>query len=168
MKRSCLLVLALITTFWSCRSAEEPPEAEPEPTNEATTSSSDPLRARDGESVVMFFTHIEADARESFEGFVDFFSETMAEIGAEDEEFARQSQTFQALYPSEPNEDGTLTYVFVGDPLIDGTDTQIESILSRVYSEEEIEEHMKPWTEAQARPQDSYRFVQSRYAGTSE
>ncbi len=152
------LAIGLVACQPAEQAAEETAPSAPEP-----TTGGEMVRAKEGETVVMFFTHVKADKRTQFEEFFDFINNTMDRIGAEDPEFARQTGTFRALYPAEPNEDGTLTYVFVGDPLIEGTETGIRPILSRVYSDEEVDQHVQKWTDSLARGQDVYRFVQSKW-----
>ncbi len=153
--------LFLIAILSSCQPAEEPTSVEPSEESSAAASS-DAMRAQDGETVVMFFTHVQGEKRQEFEGFLSFFDDTLRTIVAEDAEFAHNQSAFRALFPSEANEDGTLTYVFMGDPLREGAETSISTILARVYSEDEIPELRKPWDDAMARPQDSYGFVQAK------
>jgi hypothetical protein len=157
-----MLAILLFFAFSGCRSEEEPatpaPSVETEPDE---TPQSRELRAEAGNDVLVVLTYVKADQREPFEKFAAFMGDTMDRIGATDAEYARKTGTFRMLSPQKPNEDGTLTYAFIADPLFEGTETDIEATLSRVHSKEEIAELLKPWDEARAKPQDAFELVQS-------
>jgi hypothetical protein len=160
---SRLFAVLVVLAFSSCRSEEKPvtpaPAAEAKP---AADSDGRETRAEIGNDVLVVLTYVKGDQREPFEKFVAFMGDTMDKIGATDAEFARKTGTFRMLSPQKPNEDGTLTYAFVGDPLYEGTETGLEPILSRVHSKEEIAELVKPWDAAMAKPQEGFDFVQTK------
>ena len=119
-------------------------------------------KAMKGEEVVLFFTYVRPEKRAEFEGFLDFANGAIATIAAGDADFARKNATFRVLHAPKPLEDGSLLYVFMGDPLLEGTETEIQPILARLYSQDEIDQHLKPWDEAVIR-QETYQFVQSEF-----
>jgi hypothetical protein len=67
------------------------------------------------------------------------------------------------LRPAQQNEDGTYSSVFLMDPLVEGADYDILSLLEKAYGVEKAEEYIQLWTESLAGPQVGYDLVQSSW-----
>lgn len=67
----------------------------------------------------------------------------------------------RALYPSQPNNDGTYTYAFLMDPWIADAPYLFTVLFPQVYTEEETQAYLRIWEEVQAAPQTVHAFVQS-------
>lgn len=67
----------------------------------------------------------------------------------------------RALYPAQPNTDGTYTYAFLMDPWIAHAPYLFTVLFPQVYTEEETQAYLRIWEEVQAAPQTVHAFVQS-------
>jgi hypothetical protein len=114
------------------------------------------IRAVEGERVSIWINRIKADKREQFEHFV----QQILHPAAVRHEPAAARQV-RVLYPREANEDGTYTYVFLADPLIEGVDYEMGRLLKRAYGETLGAEHHELCLEAMAAPQSGYDLTQS-------
>jgi hypothetical protein len=126
----------------------------PQPTDGAN----DMVRATSGERMWIRLNHVKADKRELFERFIhDILRPAVERV-----EPAMFRQV-RFLHPTEPNEDGTYTYVFLMDPVIEGADYGIGNLLKRAYGDAQTEEHDRMWDEALASPQTGYELIQSAW-----
>ena len=74
------------------------------------------MRAANGEPMWIRLNYVKADKRELFEHFIhDILRPAVERV---EPDMARQ---VRFLHPTEPNEDGTYTYVFLMDPVIENT-----------------------------------------------
>ncbi|MDQ3024619.1 MAG: hypothetical protein M3R04_09605 [bacterium] len=114
------------------------------------------VRAVNGERMWIRLNHDKADKRELFEQFIhDILRPAVERV-----EPAMFRQV-RFLHPTEPNEDGTYTYVFLMDPLIEGADYGIENLLKRAYGDTQVEAYDQMWDAAVASPQTGYELIQS-------
>ncbi len=67
------------------------------------------------------------------------------------------------LHPVAPEADGTWSYIFFVDPVLNGVDYGIEPMLVKIYGEAKAKEYMQLLSETDAGEQKSYRTVQSRH-----
>jgi hypothetical protein len=67
------------------------------------------------------------------------------------------------LHPTEPNEDGSYTYVFLADPWIEGVKSNIGYWLRKKYSEEEVKKYGQMFSESLMHRQVSYMSKQGKY-----
>lgn len=67
------------------------------------------------------------------------------------------------LYPAKQNEDGTYTYVFLMDPVIEGAEYDIEILLINAYGEGKIKKYGQQWHDFLASPQVAYSLIQSKW-----
>lgn len=114
------------------------------------------IRAAAGERVLIRVNTIKADKREQFEQFVH---QILYPAIVQLEPMAARQVRF--LHPNAANEDGTFTYVFLMDPVIEGLDYDIAQLLKRAYGEVLGEEHNELRREAEAAPQSGYDLRQS-------
>ena len=118
-------------------------------------------RAVEGERMWIRINTIKADKREEFERFVH----TILRPAVEQVEPAMARQV-RFLHPREANADGTYTYVFLMDPLVEGYDYaeyEIGELLKRAYGDTLGQEHDELGDEAMAAPQSGYDLTQSAW-----
>ncbi len=125
-------------------------------TSEHIDGARETVRAVNGERMWIRLNHVKADKRELFERFIH----NILRPAVEQVESAMFRQV-RFLHPTEPNEDGTYTYVFLMDPLIEGADYGIRDLLKRAYGEEQAAAYDRMWDEAVASPQTGYELIQS-------
>lgn len=117
--------------------------------------------AKEGDKVWVFVNHIKADKRQQFEKFIhEVFWPMAQKLSAADQQVFRQTRV---LLPAEAEADGTYSYLFIMDPVIEGGDYDIESLLQKMYGKEKAKEYATMLEETEARGQTGYRLVQSRY-----
>jgi hypothetical protein len=114
------------------------------------------IRAAEGEQMWVLVNHVKADKWEQHEHFVH----NILMPAAEKVDPAAFRHT-RFLHPAEQNEDGTYTSVWLMDPVIEGADYDISSLLKKAYGEEKAEEYDRLWDESLASPQVGYELVQS-------
>jgi hypothetical protein len=114
------------------------------------------VRAVSGERMWIRLNHVKADKRELFERYIhDILRPAVEQV---EPAMFRQVRFLHAM---EPNEDGTYTYVFLMDPLIEGADYEITNLLKRAYGEEQAAAYDQMWDKALASPQTGYELIQS-------
>lgn len=118
-------------------------------------------RAVERERVWIRVNTIKADKRDQFEHFVHaILRPAVAQV---EPAMARQ---VRFLHPREANPDGTYTYVFLMDPVVEGYDYaeyEIDQLLKRAYGEVLGQEHDELEREAEALPQSGYDLTQSAW-----
>jgi hypothetical protein len=131
------------------------PANAPQPANGANAA----VRAVNGQRMWIRLNHVKADKRELFERYIhDILRPAVERV---EPAMARQ---VRFLHPTEPEEDGTYTYVFLMDPLIEGAsydEYDIGTLLRRAYGDTQAEEYDRMWDEALASPQTGYELLQS-------
>ena len=118
----------------------------------------DTIRASAGEKVWVLLNHIKADKREAFEHFMQNILIPAAQKVAPD-----VYRHVRFLQPTEPNEDGTYTYIFLPDPVLPDAEYSIEELLKQAYPEEQVTEYMQRWKDSLASPQVGYEVVQTSW-----
>jgi hypothetical protein len=114
------------------------------------------IRAAEGERMWVLLNHVKADKREQQERFVHHILMPAAKQVA-----LSALRHTRFLHPAEQNEDGTYTYAFLMDPLIEGADYDILSLLQKAYGKDKAEKYIVLWNESLASPQVGYHLVQS-------
>jgi hypothetical protein len=118
----------------------------------------DTIRASAGENVWVLLTHIKADKREAFEHFMQNILIPAAQQAAPE-----VYRHVRFLRPTEPNEDGTYTYIFLPDPLLPDGEYGIVELLKQVYPAEQVTEYLQVWDDSLASPQVGYEVVQTSW-----
>lgn len=113
------------------------------------------IRAAQGEQMWVLLNHVKADKLEQHKHFV----QDILMPAAEKVDQAAYRHT-RFLYPAEPNADGSFTSVFLMDPLVEGADYSFSGLLTKAYGEEQAQEYIKLWEEAEASPQVGYLVTQ--------
>jgi hypothetical protein len=122
------------------------------------------VRAAPGDTVYLIQHYVRADRRQQFERFLtNSYWPAVQQVAASDSNMARVLRQTRVLYPARPNDDGTLTYVFVIDPVVRGESYNILELLRRVYTPQETERRYRELTESWARPFIGWPFVQPPY-----
>ena len=114
------------------------------------------IRAAEGEQMWVLLNHVKADKWEQHEHFVH----NILMPAAEKVDPAAFRHT-RFLHPAEQNEDGTYTSVWLMDPVIEGADYDILSLLKKAYGEDKAEEYVQLWNESLVSPQIGYELIQS-------
>jgi hypothetical protein len=115
-----------------------------------------PARATTGERVWVTLNHVKADQRELHEQFVHDILRPAAE--QVDPTTVRK---VRFLHPTEQNEDGTYTYIFLMDPFVEGADYSIDNLLNQVYGDAKGQEYFQMWLDSLAEEQHGYEVIQS-------
>ncbi len=117
--------------------------------------------AAEGEKVWVIINHVKEDKRQQFEQFIhEVFWPMAKKLNAQDQRLFRQTRV---LHPTTAEEDGTYSYLFIMDPLMEGGDYEILNLLTKMYGAEKGAQYNKMFDETQARDQTQYLVVQSRY-----
>jgi hypothetical protein len=115
-------------------------------------------RAAVGERVWVLLNRVKADKRELHEKFVhDVLRPAALQVSP------TIMQKVRFLHPTEPNEDGTYTYIFLMDPVVDGADYSIENLLKQVHGEEKGQEYNQMWLDSLTEEQTGYEVTESSW-----
>lgn len=116
------------------------------------------IRSTSGERVWVLLNHIKSDRREHFERFVhDLLVPAIEQV----EPITFRHVRF--LHPTEQNEDGSYTYIWLMDPFLADADYEILSLLKKAYGEERAQASYQQWEENYASPQVGYMLTQSAW-----
>ena len=116
------------------------------------------IRAVEGEEVWIWVNHVKADKWEQHEHFVhDILMPATEKV---DPPVFRHTRF---MHPSQPNEDGTYTSVWLMDPALEGGDYVMQSLLEKAYGKAKAEEYWRLWQESLSGPRSGYGLIQSRW-----
>jgi hypothetical protein len=124
------------------------------------------LRADEGELVWILLNHVKPDKRQQFEEFMDILDKTCMDLvkgGKVSPEEAKAYKQMRFLHPTQANEDGSYTYVFLSDPWIEGVESRIGAWLRKKYSEEEAQKYGRMFSDSLMHPQVSYMSKQAKH-----
>lgn len=119
------------------------------------------FRAMEGDTLFLAFHDIKAGSKDEFERLVhDMLLDRIAEADQQAEYIATK---VRMLHPTEANEDGTFTYVFIFDPVYTGDyGFNTLNLYTKIYGEEKGKELDQQFAETMAGAQRSYMMIQSR------
>ena len=123
----------------------------------ATIGDSSP-RVMVGEKVLLLLNHIKAEKRGDFEHFIQSILAPAVMRVAPD-----LHDRVRALFATQPEQDGSYTYVLLIEPLMAEASYDIAEVLYKAYPSEEASVYLRIWEEAQAAPQTGYEIVQSNW-----
>lgn len=129
-------------------------------------SSQEKLRADEGDLVWIILNHVKPDKRQQFEEFMNIMDQVFYDLiktGIISAEESMAWKQMRLLHPTEANEDGSYTYVFLADPWIEGVESRISYWLRKKYSEEEAQKYGKMFSDSLMHPQVSYMSKQGKY-----
>jgi hypothetical protein len=118
----------------------------------------DDIRAHEGDEVWVVLNYIKAEQHEAFEHFIH--SILMPAVSHTHPDIYNKTRV---LHPTEPNEDGTYTYIFIMDPVVSNGVYDVGNILYDYYPHDQAQEYMKIWEVSLAQPQHNYSLVQSEW-----
>jgi hypothetical protein len=144
---STLLGLAVGVSLSACGGQQAAPAPGP-------TAAASQLRAQPGDTVYLVDHYVRPDQREHFEEFVEQVLWPALR--------GRVQQQTRMLKSLVPNEEGSFTYTFVLDPVVQGERYDILDFLRATYPEEEAVQHYVRFTDTWAREFTTRLFVQSR------
>jgi hypothetical protein len=121
-------------------------------------------RATEGDTVWVLINHIRPDKRQQFEKFIYDVLWPVVKTLSPQEQLAFRQTRF--LTPTQPEADGTYSYIFFMDPVITGVDYDIDHLLKRMYSAQEVRPYEKMFLETVAREQTWNVLVQRKYLET--
>jgi len=124
------------------------------------------LRADEGELVWILLHHVKPDKRQQFEEFMDVMNQTFEDLikeGKVNPEEAKAYKQMRFLIPTQANEDGSYTYVFLSDPWIEGVESRMVPWLRKKYSEEEVQKYIQMFRDSLMHPQVSYMSKQAKH-----
>jgi hypothetical protein len=146
---STLLGLAVVVSLAACGGQQAAPATGP-----GGPAAASPLRAQAGDTVYLVDHYVRPDQREQFEGFVEQVLWPALR--------GRVQQQTRMLKSTVPNEEGSFTYTFVLDPVVQGERYNILDFLRAAYPEDEAVQHYVRFTDTWAREFTTRLFVQSR------
>ena len=162
MRRSALLPLSF-SLLAACAS-EETPQPRPDTGGTRPAAQAPRLpRAADGDTVVVAVNRVRPDRRAQFEQFIETISSAGVRPGALDSLSTAVFTHTRTLYPTTPDSDGTLHYLFIFDPIIPGASYDIEKYVGRLFPQSDSARIVRLYRESLARPQQSLGRVVQRY-----
>ena len=121
-------------------------------------------RAQPGDTLYVVEYTVAAPRREVFERFFnDAYFPAMRQVAKSDTTVRRVLRQSRLISPVRPNEDGTLSYLLILDPVVHGEAYNISALLRRVYSPAESDRLYRQLTESWARPFVARPYVQPAY-----
>jgi hypothetical protein len=116
-------------------------------------------RAAKGDTVWVIVNHIKADKKAQFEKFItETFWGASNKLKGNDKTVFKQTRV---LYPTQPETDGTLSYIFIMDPVLSGGDYDIYNLLTKIYGDQKASEYNNVFNETAASEQTMYIEIQS-------
>lgn len=121
-------------------------------------------RAQVGDTLYVVEYTVVADRRDQFERFFNnAYFPAMRQVAKSDTSVQRVLRQSRLLAPARANEDGTLSYLLVLDPVVRGEAYNISALLRRVYPAPESDRLYRQLTESWARPFVARPYVQPAY-----
>ena len=153
------ILLAVLAASVSCYSCNENAGNNP---MEATAAPTDLPRAKSGEEVWAIISHIKADKKTDYEKWMKevFFA---ALHKTQNQLLKDQMKTTRWLTPKGQNEDQSWTYTFLMDPVVQGGDYDITSLLNKEYGEEKGKVYWEQYMSYWAKPLEAHTLNQADY-----
>ena len=119
------------------------------------------IQAREGDEVWVIVNFIKADKREQFEKWVYeiFWPAGMKKLTGNQRNAFRYTRL---LAPTKANADGTWSYLYVMDPVFKDSTYDIDTLLKRLFGEQQAREYARMLQETYAKPQFDYIQKQSK------
>ena len=160
---ACFIIPSFLIGLSSCNGETDQPAGErngEEPPTYAQSTQNTRANAAEGDSVWVIVNHVKPDKREQFEQFVhEVFWPSAQQLSPEEQ---RAFSSTRILHPVGPEADGTYSYIFFIDPIIQGFNYGIIDNLEKMYPKEKAAEYDRMFSETMAREQTQYRVVQGR------
>lgn len=159
MKKSVkYLLLLLLPILLSCENEEAPQREETDASPQKVTVVNN--RAEEGENVLLIITYVKDESRAAYEKFMN---EIFFELTAKSKLPLMDDQDRQTrwLLPSRKNEDGTWTYAFFMDPVVENGNYEFLPLFEESYSKERSAELLKEYESFMASPPEFHSLLQS-------
>ena len=119
------------------------------------------FRAIEGDTLFLAYLDIKAESKEEFEQLThEMLFDNISEA---DQQAQAISAYLRLLHPTEANEDGSYSYLFIFDPVYEGKYAfTSDSLFSQIYGEDRGKELNERFMNTLAGDQRSYLMVQSR------
>lgn len=161
MKNNFILLFACACFLIAC--GQETAQTPESPTATATTNPTPDLpRAKSGEEVWVIVSYIKADKKADYEKWMKevFFAalhKTQSQV------LKDQMKQTRWLAPTGQNEDKSWSYAFLMDPVVQGGDYDITSLLSKEYGEEKGKVYWEQYMSYWAKPLDAHILNQADF-----
>jgi hypothetical protein len=118
-------------------------------------------RAGEGDTVFLALLDVLPDGKDVYDRISEYMFDKVAEVDQQAELIMSKTRVF---YPTEPNEDGTFTYIVMFDPIYTGKYSFSPGyLIPKIYGEEEGKEILEEFGATIAGSQKSYTVIQSKY-----
>ena len=119
------------------------------------------FRAVEGDTLFLAFLDVKSEGKKEFERLShEMLFDRISEADQQAEYIATR---VRMLHPSEADEDGTFSYLFIFDPMYSGSyDFTTTNLFDQIYGEERGKELDEQLMETLAGDQRSYTMIQSR------
>jgi uncharacterized protein (TIGR02246 family) len=136
--------------------------AQPAPaTGGSGAESAAAARAQVGQRVWVVPNTVKADKRAQYERFLEeSFMPAVRQQAQRDPKTAEALRNTRRLTPSGPDEDGNYTYAFVMDPVVEGFDYEMLSILTKAYGKDDAQRRYRQFRDSLAHDVQEHAFVQ--------
>lgn len=157
-----LAALALLTVL-ALAACSEPEAEQTDHVPQATLKlDKNNVRAREGDAVMLIVSSIKNDSKAAYEQFMEdkFFNLIRrSNLDGMDDQY-RQTRW---LGPARQNEDGSWTYAFIMDPLVDNGNYNFMPLFTEFYSERESMAMMKEYESFFTAPPQFHMLVQTAH-----
>jgi hypothetical protein len=121
----------------------------------------DYFRAAEGDTLFLAFHDVKADSKEEYERLSHEM--LLDRISEADQQAEYISTLVRMLHPTEANEDGTFTYLYIFDPIYSGNyGFNTLNLYTKIYGEEKGKELDEQFAATLAGDQRSYTMIQSK------
>jgi len=104
------------------------------------------LHAKPGETVWVIAYPVKATKRAQYERFLhEIFWPGAKNLSPAEQRVFKQTRV---MHPLQPEADGSYAYLFIMDPVVEGADYGIESLLKKMYGPAKGSEHFKLFKDA--------------------
>jgi len=119
------------------------------------------FRAAEGDTLFLAFHDVKAESKEEYERLSHEM--LLDRISEADQQAEYISTLVRMLHPTEANEDGTFTYLFIFDPIYSGNyGFNTLNLYTKIYGEEKGKELDEQFAATLAGDQRSYTMIQSK------
>ena len=162
----CLFLVVGIMLISSCQSQDGSKQTEEEKavlTNSATNEKGkEAMRAKEGETTLLIINYVKDESKMEYEKFMNEIFFDLLLSSKKPLMKAQYNQT-RWLSPTRQNEDGTWTYAFFMDPLVENGNYEFPPLFEEKYSKEESEKLIGQYESFMASPPQVHSLIQTRY-----
>ncbi|GAA4454094.1 hypothetical protein GCM10023189_20120 [Nibrella saemangeumensis] len=134
--------------------------------NVSTAGAASMPRAGQNQPMAIWINYVKPDRKQQFEQYIERFwqvCDQALQAGKMPKQEADACRQVRVQYPSKPNADGTLSYIFMADPYDPANNYEMGHYMRFGLPEEEAKKLEKLYDDAQARPQEGLYVQQKKY-----